>query len=175
MLKDEYIVRSFFQRSIFAAVLLATLSMVLIYLYLNYSFYSTLTNQIRFHIDTELSNKFPIYAESDENKTEDNIQKFMEKSGFSYVEIYNVKKEKLYTFQSEDKRYIKINTDIISHRQLFPNEFPVDIDDMNYELLKIDENNYFLQIIYPIYSDNKLFGYIEGITKIDQNLVSKYK
>ena len=171
MLTNENIIHKFFKRSILATIFISIVSIGSIYIYLNYNFYNTLTDQIKSHIRTTSNNGFHI----DENKTEDNIQRFMEKSGFPYVEVYNEKKEKLYTFKSENKLYTKINSDIIGHRQLFPNEFPVDIDDMNYELLKIDGDNYFLQVIYPIYSDNKLFGYIEGITKLDHKLVSKYK
>ena len=52
-------------------------------MYLNYNFYNTLTDQIKSHIRTAPSNGFHI----DENKTEDDIQRFMEKSGFLYVEV----------------------------------------------------------------------------------------
>ncbi len=43
---------------------------------------------------------------------------------------------------------------------------------MGYNFIKVDDKNYFIQIYYPVYKDNILLGFIEGVSLVNLNMVN---
>jgi len=171
--KDNNIVKSFIKRTLFAMFFLSITSSAIIYFYQNYSFHNSLANDIKYNLDITLDkhNKNIRYGNPDIEK---DIRNFMQELGFIYIEIYDKNKKEIFSFKSKRKVFLEKLSLIKQNKTLFLHTFPDD-ESIDYKFVEVGDENYFLQIFYPIYKNNQLFGYIEGISHQDKELINRFK
>lgn len=172
IIKD--IVSSFFKRAALAVVGISILSSLLIYFYQHYSFYDTLAKDIKANVDAALYKYNENLKYTPRDILQDDVKNFMQKHDFIMIEIYDDKKEEFYGFKAKGKKYREAIKLLDKHDEYVIHEFPK-TEYMSYNFFEIEGDHYFLQIFYPIYKNEKLLGYIEGISYVDKLMVSRFK
>ncbi len=172
IIKD--IASSFFKRAALALVGISILSSFLVYFYQHYSFYDTLANDIKTNVDAALYKYNENLKNTPRDILQEDVKTFMQKHDFIMIEIYDDKKEEFYGFKAKGQKYRKAIELLNSHDEYVIHDFPKS-EYMSYNFFEIEGEHYFLQIFYPIYKDQKLLGYIEGISYVDKLMVSRFK
>ncbi|MCF6339146.1 MAG: HD-GYP domain-containing protein [Sulfurimonas sp.] len=168
------IVSDFFQRALFAMIFIGLLSSVVIYFYQQYAFNSSLANQIKINVDKKLKKYNKDLKLLPFSMIENDAKAFAEELGFLTIEIYSNKKENLFHFISEDKEdYEKLK--LMQSYDIYLNHIFPTGKKMIFDFFEGSKDNYFLQIFYPLYKDDVLLGYIEGIAYIEPSIIREFK
>lgn len=171
MVHTENIIKSFLFRLIFSIISLSIVFSIIIYFYQQYNFYSSITKNIEYYVNEEFKKNRIDLKMFNNNSVKDDIKTVMQKLNFIYIDIFNAKKESVHSFVSQNESYDLIKKNIL----LFKNDFSNVKNKMGYKFIKVNDKNYFIQIYYPIIKDNQTLGFIEGVTRVDLNLVSHYE
>jgi len=102
---NDNIVKSFFKRAIFSIIFISIISSISIYYFQQYSFYTSLADKVKLHVDKKLSKYDDNLKLSDITILEADVKTFMRKLGFITTEIYDDKKNVFFTFKTPGKRF----------------------------------------------------------------------
>lgn len=168
------IVRSFFKRALFSLIFISILSTVFIINFQQYSFYKSLADEIKTNVNAKLDKYNQNLKFSDMNVLEEDVKSLMRELGFITIEIYDNKKEDVFTFDAPGKRFADKLKLIQGNYNFIKHEFPTS-KKMNYDFFKVTDEHNFIQIFYPIYKSDKLLGYFEGISYVEPIVLNRFK
>lgn len=168
---EKKILRSFFIRSFLATTIAILIVGVGIYFYQHMIFVDSLEKNIKSHIDAKLYS-YDDLKKADSIMLKNDMYEIMEKANFLIIEAYDREKKELLVLSSqkqtdsEDMRLLAHHDDIMNTKLPDKN----DIESHFFEISK----HYFIQLFYPIYKNGKHIGYIEGISKIDDDVIKRF-
>ncbi|QDF28906.1 HD-GYP domain-containing protein [Halarcobacter anaerophilus] len=167
------IVKSFILRLFFSIVFLSALISFFIYFYQQSTFYNTIADNIEFYVNKELRENKINDKIFDKQVVKEDISTFIQTLNFVYINIYNKKRELVFNLISKEKKdKYKI---IQNNPSLFKSYSKYIGKEMGYNFIKVDDKNYFIQIYYPVYKDNMLLGFIEGVSLVNLNMVKHFE
>jgi len=104
----------------------------------------------------------------------EHLNMIMASSHLLSVEVYDENKHKFFELTQKDKKYENEINLMKEYDELTTYKFQIS-NKVQHHYFEIENNHYFLQIFYPIYKENKLLGYIEGIQYLDPKIIHKFK
>lgn len=174
MKTNNNIINSFFKRAIFAIFFISILSSVLIYYFQQYLFYTSLANEVKTHVDKDLNKYNNSLSLSSKSMLRKDVTNLMQKLGFISMEIYDENKKELFDFTAKSKRLQEKVKYIKEHDEFLIHNFP-ESTEISHNFFETEDNQFFLQIFYPLYKNNKLLGYIEAIEYIEPLVIDRFK
>jgi putative nucleotidyltransferase with HDIG domain len=167
------ILKSFFIRAMIVLIVTLLISSLAISFYQNYTFTKSLADNIKDVVDQKISNYNKKLNNIDKQLLMNDTKEFMRKLGFLSVEIYDNSKNEILNIDVKGKRYEDKLILLKNHDEYLIHTFPK--KDMEYSFFELEDENYFIQIFYPIYKDNIKLGYIEAISLLDPIVVNRFK
>ncbi|MCK9473953.1 HD domain-containing phosphohydrolase [Sulfurimonas sp.] len=173
-INSNNIVSSFFKRALFSVIFISIISTIFIINFQQYTFYTSLADEIRTNVDERLDKYSENLKFTDMKILKEDVKVLMEQLGFITIEIYDDKKEKFFKVASAEEKFANKLKLIQTDYKLIGHNFPTS-KKMNYNFFEISDKHNFMQIFYPIYKSNRLLGYIEGISYIEPIVVERFK
>lgn len=165
---NQNILKEFLKRLIFTVILLSVVSTSLIYYVQKDKFYNNLAKEITKHVNKGLK-KYNNHIKISQKNFVEHIKMI----DFVLFELYDDKQNELYGFAqtTKDSETIKL---IEKYHIGAKHHFPTN-KETYYDFFEVPNKQYFLLVFYPIYKDNKLLGYIEGIKTVDNSIIKKFE
>lgn len=173
-INSNNIVNSFFKRALFSFIFISIISTIFIINFQQYNFYNSLAEEIKTNVDTKLYKYSENLKFSDINVLKDGVKILTEQLGFVIIEIYDDKKKKLFKFTSSEEKFAR-NLELIQSDYNLIGDDSKTSKKVNYNFFTILDKYHFMQIFYPVYKSNRLFGYIKGIYYIEPIVVKRFK
>ncbi|MCF6330258.1 MAG: HD domain-containing protein [Sulfurimonas sp.] len=155
-------------------IFLSLISTITIYFFQQYFFTISLANEIKINVDKKVHKYEQKLRLLPQDVIEKDVKSFMKDLDFIQVELYDENENQFYILMSSNKKFENKLELINSHDELSLHNFPTS-NKMSYNFFEAPQNNYFIQIFYPIYKSNELLGYIEGILYIDPIVIQRFK
>jgi len=155
-------------RAIITTILLSVLSTGLIYYIQKEKLYKELGNEVKQYLDIGVS-KYSVNIDILRKKEE--FLKYIKKIDFVLLEVYDKNKNELYDYTNLDENSTIV--DMAKKHDLSNTVYIPNNNKIYYDFFEGLHHHYFLSIIYPIYVDDELLGYIEGIKTVDKNVIKK--
>lgn len=171
---SKNIVSSFFKRALFSMLFISLFSSVSVYYFQQYTFYTSLADEIQKNLDIGMKKYNKDLKLSSQNMLNEDVELFMKELGFIITEIYDKQGGEFYTFYPSGDMFEDKIEILKEYDKYMEHVFPSS-GGMNYNFFEPSDNQYFLQILYPIYKSDLLIGYIEGITYVDTVVVERFK
>jgi len=171
-MKQNNIVRSFVKRTLIATITLAVVSSIFVYSFQKYRFYEEIKSEIEIETSKHIDSYSYDFEKSSKAGFEKIIMPLMEKLQFIEIELYDSNRKELADFQKSGEK-AKDMLSLIRGDKSFKSRDFINSNRIAYHFYELEEDKYFFQIFYPIYQNQKLLGYIEGIKYINQSLVNK--
>jgi len=159
MYNKNNIIKLFVRNLVLTIAILAIVSTSLIYYIQEKKFEKGIVDDITNHIIIDNA-----------KLTDKQFIKHLKGIDFVTFDLYDENQNKVYCYEngtdidSLKKEIIDLQGDIKSG-----------IKDVSYKYYKITDNHIYISIFYPLYKNNKSFGYINGVAKVDNTVVKNFE
>ena len=165
MKNNKNIIKQFFQSLIITSTLLSIISTSTIYFIQKDKFHQTLADEITYHIKTGLEKDIKVLSEE--------FIGHVKKINFTLFELYDDKQKNVHSFSQAVENTKSINFIKKQHNKI-KHMFPLN-KKTYYDFIEAPNKQYYILVFHPIYKNDKLLGYVEGVKKIEKNIIEEFE
>ncbi len=175
MKRYNNIVREFYRRTFLSVIIISIFCLYIIYSYKKAEFSNGLSVTISSSVNDLLSENGIRRLDINDIKLKNKLNKISRNIiynlNFIHVTVFSTDREVLTSIDRDG--YSGLYRELWITKTLEKLNFP-DSHRLIYRLQNYDKN-VFLQILYPVYSGDKLIGYLGGVSRVDKRIVKDFE